>query len=35
MIILSEDIMRSEPHRISEIMVDMTLVDGNVVYSRG
>jgi hypothetical protein len=35
MIVLSDDIMRSEPYRISGIMVDMTLVDGAIVYSRG
>ncbi|HSR10599.1 MAG TPA: amidohydrolase, partial [Thermodesulfobacteriota bacterium] len=34
LVVLSEDILKTPPERIRELKVDMTLVDGEVVYTR-
>jgi predicted amidohydrolase YtcJ len=34
-VVLSEDILRIDPERIREVKVEMTVVGGKVVYSRG
>ena len=32
--VLSEDILACEPEHIKDIKVDMTLIDGNILYER-